>query len=88
MKGYLKMPCITFSVAFDFMEQTLKDSFDTHATVVQVHSVGTVVARGSAAVGSRTRQHQFILNNNALLLLLPSQTAVVACFNGSVVVGK
>ena len=83
------MPCITFSVAFDFMEQTLKDSFDTHATVVQVHSVGTVVARGSAAVGSRTRQHQFILNNNALL---PSQTAVaaavVACFNGSVVVGK
>ena len=80
------MPCITFSVAFDFMEQTLKDSFDTHATVVQVHSVGTVVARGSAAVGSRTRQHQFILNNNALLL--PSQTAVVACFNGSVVVGK
>ena len=83
------MSCITFSVAFDFMEQTLKDSFDTHATVVQVHSVGTVVARGSAAVGSRTRQHQFILNNNALLLLLlPSQTAVVACFNGSVVVGK
>ena len=71
------------------MEQSLKDSFDTHATVVQVHSVGTVVARGSAAVGSRTRQHQFILNNNALLLLLlPSQTAVVACFNGSVVVGK
>ena len=83
------MPCITFPVAFDFMEQSLKDSFDTHATVVQVHSVGTVVARGSAAVGSRTRQHQFILNNNALLLLLlPSQTAVVACFNGSVVVGK